>query len=72
LTLFEDTVLRRIFEYQGGGSKGKRMEIIFVLTKRIRLIRVVKARRMSTEYRKDTRHYKEVQKPGRCVTTWES
>ena len=31
------------------------MEIIFVLAKRIRLIRVVKSRRMSTEYRKDMR-----------------
>jgi len=29
--MLEDMVLRRICEYQGGGSKGKRVEIIFVL-----------------------------------------
>jgi hypothetical protein len=61
--MFEDMVLRGIFEYQGGESNGKGVEIIFVFTKRIRLIRVVKSRRMSTEYRKDMRDYKEVQKP---------
>ena len=31
------------------------MEIIFVLAKRIRLIRVVKSTRIDTEYRKDMR-----------------
>ena len=69
-------MLRRIFEYQGGGSKGKWVETIFVRTKRIRLIRVVKSRRMSREYRNDMRDYKEVQnckwKPGEYATTWES
>lgn len=58
-----------IFDCQGGGgSKGKRVEIIFVLTKRIRLIRAVKSRGINTEYHKDMRDYKEVQncqwKPG--------
>lgn len=42
--------------------------LIFVLAKRIELIRVVKSGRRSTEYRKDMRDYKEAQnckwKPG--------
>ena len=57
-------MLRGMFEYQGGESNEKIVEIRFVLIKIIRLIRVVFSRRMSREYRKKNRDYKEVQKPG--------
>ena len=49
--MLEDMALRRIFEYQGEGSKGKQVAIIFIVTKIIRLIRVVKSKGMRTEYR---------------------
>ena len=48
-------MLRRIFESLPGGSKGKPGEIVIVLTKNIRPIRVVKSRRTSTEYRNGVR-----------------
>ena len=53
--MLEDMLLRRIFESLPGGSKGKPGEIVIVLTKNIRPIRVVKSRRTSTEYRNGVR-----------------